>query len=54
MMNFQTWSEIVIGFQPSGASIGIGMIGGGVMGVLGGLYPAWRASRMNPLDAMRA
>jgi putative ABC transport system permease protein len=54
MMNFQTWSEIVIGFQPSGASIGIGMIGGGVMGVLGGLYPAWRASRMNPIDAMRA
>jgi putative ABC transport system permease protein len=54
MMNFQTWSEIVIGFQPSGASIGIGMVGGGVMGVLGGLYPAWRASRMNPVDAMRA
>jgi putative ABC transport system permease protein len=54
MMNFQTWSEIVIGFQPSGASLAAGIIGGGVMGILGGLFPAWRASRMNPIDAMRA
>ena len=54
MMNFQTWSEIVIGFEPSVASIVAGLVGGGVMGVLGGLYPAWRASRMSPVEAMRA
>jgi putative ABC transport system permease protein len=54
MMNFQTWSEIVIGFHPSGSSLAAGIIGGGVMGILGGLWPALRASRMNPIDAMRA
>ncbi len=53
MMNFQTWSEIVLGFEPSGASLMAGIIGGGVMGILGGLFPAWRASRMNPIEAMR-
>jgi len=54
MMNFQTWSEIVIGFEPNVTSIVVGIVGGGVMGILGGIYPAWRASRMNPVDAMRA
>jgi len=24
-----------------------------VLGVLGGLYPAWRASRMQPVEALR-
>jgi putative ABC transport system permease protein len=27
---------------------------GAVIGVLGGLYPAWRASRLHPSDALKA
>lgn len=27
---------------------------GGLMGVLGGLYPAWRASRLHPAEALKA
>jgi putative ABC transport system permease protein len=54
MMNFSTWSEIVIDFEPNVASIATAMIVAGGMGLFGGLLPAIRASRMNPVQAMRA
>jgi putative ABC transport system permease protein len=54
MMNFQTWSEIVIGFHPNVTSIVAGVVFGAFMGILGGLIPAWRASRLSPIEAMRA
>jgi putative ABC transport system permease protein len=54
MLNFSTWSEMVIAFEPDAISIGVALLVAIVMGVLGGLFPAVRAARMNPIQAMRA
>jgi putative ABC transport system permease protein len=54
MMNFQSWSEIVIAFEPNFASIGWAIVVACAMGVLGGFLPAVRAARMSPVEAMRA
>jgi len=54
MLNFSTWSEMVIAFEPDAISIGVALLVAIVMGVLGGLFPAIRAARMNPIQAMRA
>jgi putative ABC transport system permease protein len=54
MLNFQGWSEVVIGFEPNAGIIGASIAVAGVMGILGGFFPAVRAARMNPIQAMRA
>jgi putative ABC transport system permease protein len=54
MMNYASWSEIVIGFEPSVRSMVTAIVVAGLMGLLGGLFPAVRAARMNPVVAMRA
>ena len=54
MMNFQSWSEIVIAFEPNFVSIGVAIVVACTMGVVGGFLPAVRAARMNPVEAMRA
>jgi putative ABC transport system permease protein len=54
MLNFSTWSEMVIAFEPDAVSIGVALFVAVFMGVLGGLFPAVRAARMNPIQAMRA
>jgi putative ABC transport system permease protein len=54
MLNFATWSEIVIAFEPDAKSIGTAIGVAAVMGLVGGLFPAIRAARMNPIQAMRA
>jgi putative ABC transport system permease protein len=54
MLNFTAWSEIVIAFEPDAKSIGSALFVACVMGILGGLFPAIRAARMNPIQAMRA
>ena len=53
MLNFATFSQIVFKFTPT-----IGVLVGSVffamvMGVLGGLFPAFQASRVSPVEAMR-
>jgi putative ABC transport system permease protein len=53
MMNFATWQEISFSFTPTPAILIQSMIAGGVMGILGGLFPAVRAARMSPIAAIR-
>jgi putative ABC transport system permease protein len=54
MMNFATWQEISFSFDPSLPVILGSIAAGGVMGILGGLFPAIRAARLSPIEAMRA
>ena len=54
VMNFQTFSEIVIRFHATPAVFAKALVFSGVMGLIGGLSPAIRASRVSPIEAMRA
>jgi len=53
VMNFQTFSEIVIRFHATPAVFVKALVFSGVMGLIGGLVPAIRASRVSPVEAMR-
>ncbi|MFO0580555.1 MAG: ABC transporter permease [Polyangia bacterium] len=53
MVNFATFSEIVFSFRPTARILLTALIFAGVMGLLGGLFPAVRAARMSPLRAIR-
>jgi putative ABC transport system permease protein len=53
MMNFVTWSEIVFTFEPTPKILITSAVIGGVMGIFGGFFPALRASRTSPIEAMR-
>ena len=52
-MNWATFSEIVFGFEPTAGIIGLALLVAAVMGLLGGFFPAVRAARMSPIEAMR-
>ena len=52
--NWQSFSELAFGFTLSGDIIAKGMAFALVMGLAGGLLPAFRASRMPIVDALRA
>jgi putative ABC transport system permease protein len=54
VMNFQTFSEIVIGFHATPSIIITALVFSAVMGLVGGLFPAIRAARISPVEAMRA
>ena len=54
VMNFQTFSEIVIGFRATGGVVVASLVFSLFMGILGGMFPAIRASRVSPVEAMRA
>ena len=53
MMNFASWSEIVFSFDPTPQIIGRALVFAGIMGLVGGFFPALRASRVSPVAAMR-
>lgn len=53
MLNFATWQEISFSFTPTPEIIVRSMVMGGVMGILGGFFPAVRAARMSPIAAIR-
>lgn len=53
VMNFQTFSEIVISFRATAAIVGASLVFSMVMGLVGGLLPAIRAARVSPVEAMR-
>jgi putative ABC transport system permease protein len=52
-MNFATWSEMVFKFTPTPAVLGTSLFFAVVMGVVGGFLPAFQASRISPIEAMR-
>jgi putative ABC transport system permease protein len=52
-MNFASFCEIVFTFEPTPGILIRAMVLAAVMGLLGGLFPAIRAARMNPILAMR-
>jgi putative ABC transport system permease protein len=52
-VNFASWSEVVFTFEPTpGILVGSVAIAA-VMGLLGGFFPALRAARISPIQAMR-
>ena len=53
MLNYASWSEIVFSFDPTAAIIGRSLLFAALMGVVGGFFPALRASRVSPIAAMR-
>lgn len=53
-MNWQTFSELAFTFTLTLGIIGKSLVFSLVMGFLGGLLPAFRAARMNIVDALRA
>lgn len=53
VMNFATFSDIVIKFVATPGMVLTSLIFSIVMGLLGGIFPAIRASRVSPVEAMR-
>jgi len=53
MMNFNTWQEVTFSFDPNPQTLALSVIVGGLMGFFGGFFPAIRAARLSPIQAMR-
>ena len=53
MMNFSSFSEITFAFNPTPEILLTAVLFGGIMGILGGFFPAVRAARVPPIAAMR-
>jgi putative ABC transport system permease protein len=53
IMNFATFSEIVIHFRATPAVVISALVFSVFMGLLGGMFPAIRAARVSPVEAMR-
>jgi putative ABC transport system permease protein len=53
MMNFASWSEVVFSFEPTPQVLITALVFAGTMGFAGGFFPAIRAARVSPIQAMR-
>ncbi len=53
MMNFATWQEVTFKFDPDPKLLATALVAGMVMGLVGGFFPALRAARVSPIEAMR-
>lgn len=51
--NFQTFTEVAFGFRITPTVIQTAIGFSLVLGVLGGTWPAWRAARLKPTEALR-
>jgi putative ABC transport system permease protein len=54
IINFQTFSELVITFTATPSVVIRALVAAAIMGLIGGIGPAIRASRVSPVEAMRA
>ena len=53
MINMSSWSETVFSFDPTPKVLGTALVFACGMGLVGGLFPAVRAARTSPLQAIR-
>jgi putative ABC transport system permease protein len=53
LMNNATWSELSFRFEPTPKILVTAIVIAAIMGILGGFFPAIRAARINPVQAMR-
>jgi len=51
-VNWQTFSELAFSFTLTGGIVYESLIFSVIMGFLGGVFPAFRASKMNIVDAL--
>jgi putative ABC transport system permease protein len=52
-MNWQSFSQVAFAFKVTPALLVQGMFYAAVMGLIGGLLPAWRAARLPVVTALR-
>lgn len=53
LTNAKNFSEITFRLEPTPRILASAVLVGGIMGVVGGLFPALRAASISPLDALR-
>jgi putative ABC transport system permease protein len=53
MLNMASWSEISFSFQPTPGILAFALGFAGLMGLVGGFFPAMRAASVSPVSAMR-
>lgn len=51
--NFQTFTEVAFAFRITSNVLVPAVVFAMVLGLLGGMWPAWRAARMRPTEALR-